>query len=417
MTSFVFAAVLLAAAGNPPAGSTPLTLSTVLDRVSQANPAIAEAAARSTASDSRARAARRLPDLEAVLQQWNAPAARPWRLDEADTIMYGLRQTIPLPPKLSLRGKASAGLTAAAREDRRRVENEQRAQARRAFFEYWRATRELRVHLEHGELSAQIVESAESQYAAGNGRQSDVLRARLELARLHTDVENIQQEILSAQATLRALMDVDSSTPLGEPEAGTPSQAPPPLADLEQRLPGARPEILASRAQSASFEASRRLAREEAFIPDLMIQADYWQNRHERAGTDAMLSISLPFFSRARRDASRAATADLGAARAEERATLNNSLAQLRDAYARATTSQRVLGLYERDIVPLAQHSEESTRSAYAGGNGGLIDLLDSTRSLLDAKLATDRARVNYENAVGDLELALGQPLSNGESR
>ena len=29
----------------------------------------------------------------------------------------------------------------------------------------------------------------------------------------------------------------------------------------------------------------------------------------------------------------------------------------------------------------------------------------------------SDRARVNFEDALGDLELALGQPLSNGESR
>jgi len=47
----------------------------------------------------------------------------------------------------------------------------------RAFFDYYRADREYRIHLEHVELATHIVELARQNYQTGRATQQDVLRA------------------------------------------------------------------------------------------------------------------------------------------------------------------------------------------------------------------------------------------------
>lgn len=410
--------ILLLSASARAAEPPTLTLGEVLARVREANPEIREAQARAGAANVRATASGRLPEPMASVQQWNAPASRPWDVYEADTLMYGLEQTFPLPPKLRLRRRSEAASASTVTEERRRIETRTRADASRTFHEYWRATRELEVHLEHVELGTQILATAESQYAAGKGRQLDVLRASADLARLHADVAGIQQEISTAKAVLRALMDLPSGAPLATPVLGGPSDAPPALASLEKRLMAARPEIRAAQQSVASAAAARRLAGLETFVPDVMVGAEYWDNRGMdlRDGWAGMVRVSLPFFSLGRWDARRAATQDLVAAEAGREAVTNAAVSELSAAHARAMATREVLHRFTREILPISETSLEAARASYVSGSADFLDLLDASRSFLDARLSTDRARARYEQALADLELALGEPIRAPDS-
>ncbi len=84
-------------------------LETVLEVAQRANPEIHEAQERVLSATARASSAGRLPDLEAKYEQWGVPLARPYALDEAGTLMLGLRQTIPAPGVLGARSRAAGG--------------------------------------------------------------------------------------------------------------------------------------------------------------------------------------------------------------------------------------------------------------------------------------------------------------------
>src|SRR5678816_3105779 len=62
---------------------------------------------RARAAGARSEAASRLPDLEAKYEQWGVPLSRPFALDRADTLMFGLRQTFPAWGSLEARGRAA----------------------------------------------------------------------------------------------------------------------------------------------------------------------------------------------------------------------------------------------------------------------------------------------------------------------
>src|SRR5882672_4546180 len=68
-------------------------LSTVLGLALRRNPDISEAKERTKASAERALSASRLPDLEFKYEQWGVPLSRPYALGEANTLMFGLRQS------------------------------------------------------------------------------------------------------------------------------------------------------------------------------------------------------------------------------------------------------------------------------------------------------------------------------------
>src|SRR6202521_5314276 len=84
-------------------------IESVLDIAPRPNPEIREAKERVSGASARAAAAGRLPDLEAKYEQCGVPLARPYALNEAGTIMVGLRQTIPAPGVLGARSRAAGG--------------------------------------------------------------------------------------------------------------------------------------------------------------------------------------------------------------------------------------------------------------------------------------------------------------------
>src|SRR5438046_3004801 len=92
-----------------------------------------------------------------------------------------------------------------------------RARVKRAFYDYYRAYHEYRIHLEHVALESHIVELARQNYQVGRSTQQDVLRAVVDLSRLHNDVADILQQMESGKAQLNTLMARAIGAALGPP--------------------------------------------------------------------------------------------------------------------------------------------------------------------------------------------------------
>src|SRR5215831_4421083 len=83
-------------------------LDTIVRIALERNRDVAENQARARAAEARSQAASRLPDLEAKYEQWGVPLQRPYALDQAQTLMIGVRQTFPAWGTLDARGRAAA---------------------------------------------------------------------------------------------------------------------------------------------------------------------------------------------------------------------------------------------------------------------------------------------------------------------
>jgi len=416
---------LAEATRRPPEGATSSTRSeeeslaqeTRLDpvlRIAVArNPDLGETAERVRAALERVRSSARLPDLELKYEQWAVPLARPYALNEASTIMIGLRQQFPAPGSLQARARAALEDAGIALQNRRAKQLDIVAQARKAYYDYYRADREYKIHLEHVALASDVVELARANYRVGRGTQQDVLRAIVELSKLHNDVAAIEQQRISARVLLNTLMARAPGAPLGPVPNFKTSDVEPRLDDLERQLEARRPELVAAGRAIRRSEAQLAAAKSTRNWPSFMVGADYWfqptaQTPAPQHAYSGMLSITLPWINPKHWEDVREAEHTLLADRRALESVRNVSLYQLHDAAARLSAVRQSLAIIERDLLPQAQQSFEATRASFSAGQGDAVALLDSFRSYLDVRLQHERALAVVEMSLADLARAAG---------
>ena len=405
-----------AAADEAELGRT-VRLDTVARLALARNPDLAENDARARAAEAHRRAAARLPDLQLKYEQWGVPLARPAALDQANTLMLGVRQTFPAWGSRDARRQAAAEQAGGAAEMARAQRQDVMAQVRRAYAAYYRADQELRLHLEHAGLTSRILELAKLNQRTGHGSLQDVLRLELELTRLHADVAGMEREQRSSRALLNALMDRPPEAPLGPPEDLT-VVADNDVAALERSLDARRPEIVRATHAVRSSQALLDGVRREARFPELMVGVDYWYmpafpDFHQAYG--AMVAINLPWLSGGRRDEEREAEETLTAERHALESARNTVRYQLRDAAARVDSARQAFTIVDQDLLAQANRSLELAQAEYAAGRGDAAGILEALRTHLQVRLERVRALADLATSQADLERAAGTLASVGE--
>ena len=87
-------------------------------------------------------------------------------------------------------------------------------------------------------------------------------------------------------------------------------------------------------------------------------------------------------------------------------------LDQVQRSYERAVVAARTEDIYRRTLIPQTTQRIAAARAGYETGSVDFLTLIDSLRSLEQVRLQRDRAVRDYQQAVADLERAVGQPLS-----
>jgi outer membrane protein TolC len=358
-------------------------------------------------------AAGRLPDLELKYEQWGVPLKRPYALNEADTLMVGLRQTFPAPGSLDAAERAAAEDARIALSALRAKQLDLIAQARRAYYEYHLADREYAIHLEHLNLTQRILELSRASFGAGGVSQQDVLQIELALRSVHRDLTAIERRKRSSTALLNALMGRPADAPLGPTPELEPREVRVSSQDLARLAEQRRPEIAAADHALERSKATVDRASSEAHWPSFMLGADYMYMPFAEAphGYGAMAAINLPWLNAKHDDevtvAERARAAD-ERARAAVRVTVQF---EVRDALAGHQAALQSYRIVKEDLLPAAQRSFEAAQAAFAAGRGSGLGLLDALRSLLLIRLDETRALVELASSAADLERAVGTDL------
>src|SRR6266540_1538387 len=186
-----------------------IRLGDLYDEVRRANPAIAAAQAFARAAQARVAGASRPPDpqLQLGFMNYALPSLAP--METLGMTQLQLMQVVPVGGKLTL-GRQVAGAQASA-ADRRAQDSwwEARTRAAMAFYDLYATDRQLEVARETYRLLQDIARTAEAMYRVGSGRQADVLRANVEIARMVEDTLRMQAMNRSMSSRLDALRDRD----------------------------------------------------------------------------------------------------------------------------------------------------------------------------------------------------------------
>jgi len=378
------------------------------------NPRAAAARAFVQAAQARVSGASRPPDPQVQLgfMNYSIPGFAP--MPAIGMTQLQLMQMIPLAGKLSLSGVvagAHASTAAARAED---IAWDVRNQAAMAFYDLYATDQVLGVARQTLRVLQDIERTAEAMYRVGEGRQADVLRAQVEVAKMGEDTLRMQAMRASMVAKINALLDRDPGSLVGAPALPRFPDGIPARAQLDSIAFGGRSMIRAGVEDVRAADASERLARKE-IIPDLAIGVQVGQ-RGGAMGTERMGSLmigaSVPVFARDRQyrmgDEAAAmslmARSELAAIRAETRGRIGESYAAL----ARARTLAQ---LYRTTVLPQAEATVASALSAYRVGSVDFMTLFDDRMAVNRYRQELYRLEADQGKAWAELEMLTGREL------
>ena len=342
-----------------------------------------------------------LPDFSTAMPMSMAPSVQ-------------LLQPVPFPGKLGLQGDIAEFGTGIVGAGAERVWWSVRTRTAVAFYEIYALDRRLEVTRETLDLLRQFETIAKAMYSAGTGRQADVLRSNVEIARVDGEITRMEARRRAMAARLNGLLDQPADSPVPSPV----------LDPLPQTVPSGDTLFAWSDETGPALE-QRKLGVERAGSQIDLANKEIWPNfvfgvqygqRDRGNGMERMGSIvagfTLPIFAGRRqlpaRDAAtaeeRMAQASLSAMRAEIDAGIDEGLADLDQARV-------LIDLYRDEILPESRATVESALSSYRVGSVDFLTLVDAQMTVNRFEGELYQLFADYGKGVAGLEALIGRPL------
>ena len=252
----------------------------------------------------------------------------------------------------------------------------------------------------------QMRQSARARYAAGDGRQLDVLQAGLDAAMLREQQLDLDREVAMYRSQLSFWLGADEAA-RAQPEGLSPRADLEPLATLEGRL-ARHPAQLDYMRRIDAARTAEDVAR-ELRKPAWMLDVSYGFRQNAPDGMSrpdmlsAMVTVGLPLFRGDRQDRAVAA-AKLDEQGLSERHDdhQREMQAMLAEAWNTAHRTAELERFYETDLLPLADQSVTAALLGWRSNRAMFDEVVMARRLTLETRmkhlrLAADRALAQHE--------------------
>jgi len=382
----------------PPGGA--LTLQAAMDRAFSANPTIAAA---------RLRGAINLAALGVARERLN-PEAAVEIAKETPRQSFGLAVPLELGGKRAKRIAVGEATVRAGEAEIATTVAQVRNDVRRAYYGVFVADARLMLLNEMRDIAGRVRDTAQQRFEAGSAPRLEVMQAQLTLASAENEATAAEGNAVAARAQLNALLGqpletvtslstaVDAGGPVTTEAAMTLAQtASTELIVIDRQIETQRARILLARALR---------------VPDVIPIATLTHDAQPEFtyGWRAGVAVTLPLFTSHRAGVLVEQTTldQLNAQRQATLVTINGAVT------AAAVTVQAQRQLYVRyrdEIIPQAQQVEQLAQESYQLGQTGIAALLQALQATRDARLRAIDAVSLFQNALADLERAIGAPL------
>lgn len=282
------------------------------------------------------------------------------------------------------------------------------------YFDLYAVQRVIAITREEEAVIRRIVKVTETMYATGERSQVDVLKAQAEITMLKQKLLETQVQENTLKAKLNTLLNRRADAPIGiaitPPEAGVGGNMEPLFALAATN----RPEIQAAQIQIERYELEKQLMSKET-LPDYKLGLEY----RDIAANDNMLmvsvSVDLPIRRAKYRAGIREAEKMRNSSQAAREAAERQSALDVQDAHFKLLTAQRTLDLYRTELIPQATARFDASEAGYRTGKVDFMDLLESERFLLGAKMREAMAAGTVGMLAARMERALGAEVGGEE--
>lgn len=324
-------------------------------------------------------------------------------IKEAEKI-YSLSQSFPFPGKPYLRGKIAQWEVEKSSAQYRATVLRVIAQLKLAYYDLYLINKSIEITNKNIDILKNLAKTAESRYAVGKGIQQDVVRAQVELSRLYETLEILKGKKEATEALIRSILNRPPQASIGIPEDIRKTEFNFDFSELLDIALKQSPELYSVKTDVEKNKTSLELARREYF-PDFNAKLAMRQMDGSITGYDAMVGMSIPiYFYWKQKKGVEEKTNFLSEALKRQEAAVQSITFRLRDLYVKIKTSDRVLSLYEKAIIPQAVISFESAIKAYETGLVDFLTPLESLIRLLNDELSYYTEFTNYQQNIARIE-------------
>ncbi|WP_305909032.1 TolC family protein [Methylomarinum sp. Ch1-1] len=325
---------------------------------------------------------------------------------DGDSVTLQLSQLIELGGKRAARIEAAAAGRDVADWDYEIRRVTILAHATQAFIEVLGAQAHAELAAQSLKLAQKVVETVANQVKAGKVSPVEETRVNVTLATAKSAKLRAEREWAVSKQTLAAFWGGSASafaTVRGDLERIEPL---PSIESLNHRLkqsPTLRRWLSELSRQQALLHSEQAKA-----IPDLTVKlggTHFLDNQDSVANVG--ISIPLPVFDR-NQGGIAAAERHLDKTDAELRAVRFRIDSELNAIYQRLDAAQAEIENYRLTILPSAQSAYQAVQKGYRLGKFALLDVLDTQRTLFNAKAQYLRALTAYHQGLADLDRLIG---------
>ena len=403
----------------------PLELNRAVEIALEGNPGLARITARAHALAELPAQVGTLPDPVLSLNALNLPTDTFSLSQEAMTQMQvGIGFTLPFPGKLNLREQAAEFAARSAKFDADEMRLVLIRNVRSTWWNLFYLDRAISIVKRNQVLLRELVKISETKYQTGQGMQSDVLLAQVELSRLLEIGIGLEANRSTQAAALKALLDRPAATAIILPEQACETLPDAPDSESLGRIAlDARPVLFSQRNALDAARTQVALA-EKDYYPDFKLGAAYGfrsgnnPNGSARANmTSLAFSMNLPIFQDTRQD--RALAQRRAEVIAEESSVEDKRLqvqTEIEQALSEYHADREQASLFKTGIIPQARQMTAAMFSAYQVNKADFLNLIRAQVTLYNYETQYWKALSSGWQAWARLEAAVGKQISTSVS-
>ena len=412
---------------RPPTGEDPTLKDTVrlADLVEQAysqNPSIQQARESWRATVENYRITTGYPDPQLMVTWFPEPIET--RLGPQDWNAQ-ISQMIPFPGKLSKAGELVAADARIARLKLDMAVKETLLAVRESYFELWYIRQAKTVTEHNARLLDHIRKISETAHADNRATLTDVVKAQSQSGQLQYDALLLEELEQTEMVRLNGLLNRPPESAVGRLETPVLSPLSADVETIYGLAEANQEEILMAQVGVDKGDTKVSLARYQN-LPDFKVGLFYAgigepdvPVQPRDAGRDAIglqAGISIPLWFGRNNSRVNKAMAEKAMARAEKTVRVNAVRTKIRTLFFKARNAQRIVSLYETDLVPQAARSMELAEVWYREGESSFTDFIETQSVWYNFQLALARAKADYGINLARLERMAGRYLT-GDAR
>jgi cobalt-zinc-cadmium efflux system outer membrane protein len=282
-----------------------------------------------------------------------------------------------------------------------------RREVRLAYFELVAASARVQVTTDLRGFAERARNAARDRFQSGAAPRLESVQAELALAQADNEQEAARGRLEAARVELNTLLGAPPGTPATPSDPFEVGAIP---ADVTAIIVGS-PVIVAIDREIDEALARERLAR-TLRTPDTTVSGGVLFDSPPEFtyGWKAGVAVTIPVFTRHEADV-RVETARVAQLRAERVARVTELTGQAIAAAARAQAARRRFLRYRDEIMPQLSTMESMAEDSYRSGQTGLAAFLQALQAAREVRLLATDAGLEYQQALADLERALGGPI------